>query len=123
MYIRFEAESYRDYSFEIYQNLQYEVFHTVTNPIWFKYDDQALTNEIEEIQLKLYPNPTSDMIILETSLDNGRLIIKGLDGKIIDERNISKGKNHIDFHKFSSGIYVFTIQFNNGLISKRVIKL
>ncbi len=123
MYIRFEAESYRDYSFEIYQNLQYEVFHTVTNPIWFKYDDQALTNEIEEIDIKLYPNPTSDMITLETSLDNGRLTIKGLDGKIIDERNISKGKNHIDFQNYSSGIYVFTIQFNNGLISKRVIKL
>jgi hypothetical protein len=63
--------------------------------------------------LNLYPNPASDLIILETS-ENGQVEIMNELGQIVDKRQISADKTQLDVSHLSSGLYLVRFQTLSG---------
>ncbi|WP_326983355.1 T9SS type A sorting domain-containing protein [Chryseobacterium sp. MYb264] len=69
--------------------------------------------------LKIYPNPTKDIVYIQTSERPERYEVYNLAGQ-----KISEGKDHwIDMNNFSAGTYLIKIQTkNHKIITEKVIK-
>ncbi len=63
------------------------------------------TNEIKEGDVKVYPNPVTDKITIE-NLQNGRLVITDITGKVIIEQEMVNNKTVIDISKYPAGVYI-----------------
>jgi hypothetical protein len=74
-------------------------------------------NTITENPVKLYPNPASSQIIIETGSSEGKFqfCIYSLDGKLVDESTITGAKTIIDTRNLTDGIYSYhVIDSNTG---------
>ena len=73
--------------------------------------------------LKIFPNPTSDIVHLtDDFIDNvSSVAIYQYDGKLI--KNIKSNFDLISMSEFQSGIYLFKFTMSNGAsITKKIIK-
>jgi len=70
--------------------------------------------------LSLYPNPTSDVLYIETSLETLNSIIYDINGKVILESN----QKEIDLSRVSVGIYFIKIQADSSgeVMTRKIIK-
>lgn len=59
------------------------------------------------LKLKIFPNPTSGKLFVESEEENPFRIVNQL-GKVVMEGSLKKGSQTINLHKLSSGIYFFT---------------
>ena len=68
-----------------------------------------------ETGFKVYPNPASDHITIESStgLNNGKVIIYNIKGQRIIEKSISGGNMDIDTRTLAKGIYLLKISSDN----------
>lgn len=83
------------------------------------------TKEIVSDELKVYPNPASQEIIIESEYkNNSRYIIYNPNGMIIQKGILTATKNEIDISNFQTGLYIILIgddkKFN---FSKRILKI
>lgn len=81
---------------------------------------------IEEVEnqnsrMIIYPNPTSDKVIIETNA-NSRLEITNVLGQIIREDRLHEGINIINIELMPNGVYYFTAMMDGGMTTKKVIK-
>ncbi len=73
------------------------------------------TNDIVDAleQLSIYPNPTTNSVIIKFPLDKaGELSIVNFSGQIIYTEKVITSQTEIDVSKFSEGIYV--VKWNSG---------
>ncbi len=63
------------------------------------------SNEITEGDVKVYPNPVTDKITIE-NLQDGRLVITDITGKVIIDQEMVNNKAIIDISKYPSGLYI-----------------
>ncbi len=77
-------------------------------------------NEARLENLKIYPNPFADHILLENAYNVYRVIFTNISGKIVSELDIN-GDSMISTEFLNTGIYLITIEFKNG--KKQVIKM
>jgi hypothetical protein len=89
---------------------------------------ESLTDKIDSISVKIFPNPTQGIVNLQidnTSIeDYSSTTIKVIDisGSILYE-NRKVGQNvKIDFENFSNGIYILQLQNNENISNWRIIK-
>ena len=79
-----------------------------------------------ELNLKVYPNPTSDFLTLETGqseLNEMQYQILDLKGSVLENSNFNNNLERLDFTSYSSGIYFIIIKQDNQLIkSFKIIK-
>lgn len=107
MYIRAELASEVNYAgFESEYRTDYDIFHSVTNPIWFSYGDNANTGPLHSSNLYVYPNPVKDeMHIAFAEETSYSLEIRDQIGSIV----LSSAKHEqiatIDVSGLASGIY------------------
>jgi hypothetical protein len=83
-------------------------------------DSQQATNEV-----KIYPNPASDQIILEFEGQNTIIEVKNSLGQTIYIENTEitgKQVKAIDISSFSNGIYLLSLQMEHRIISRKFIK-
>ena len=82
--------------------------------------------EIEiEIELKLYPNPTVDLINIEVSnLKSGKFELRNMIGKQLETGPISNKPTSINIQDYQNGFYLLSIydDAGNRLITKKVLK-
>ncbi len=108
-------------------------FDTLGVPNRFTWLHASDFNGINEMStnsnLKLYPNPSNDVInfeFLTSQNDNGSLIITDLSGKIIEKREINPTSlsGRIDVSLYSKGIYFFeyTSTTNQKITQKFIVK-
>jgi hypothetical protein len=78
-------------------------------------------NEIPELEIGIFPNPTSDFITIQgiPKLANFRVIVTDLSGRIVKSES---NKSKIDIRELSSGIYLVALEFDQGRMVKRVVK-
>jgi hypothetical protein len=78
-------------------------------------------NEIPELEIGIFPNPTSDYITIQgiPKSANFRVIVTDLSGRIIKSES---NKSKIDIRELSSGIYLVALEFDQGRIVKRVVR-
>lgn len=75
----------------------------------------------DDLNLKLYPNPTNNIINIELNSKNEKAIITNLLGQKIVEVNLESTKNTIDVSTFEKGIYFLSIE-NRNLQKKFIVE-
>jgi len=67
-------------------------------------------SNLENVNIKLYPNPTTDLVILETNkITDLDFKIYSTNGKLLKTEKINNTETQIFFTEYSSGIYFLTI--------------
>jgi hypothetical protein len=74
--------------------------------------------DISALGIIVYPNPTKDVITIETRLDIQVELYDMTGKRVINESNIKR----LDLSKLPSGIYNMSILYKDSRYSKRVIK-
>ncbi|MFI5173102.1 MAG: T9SS type A sorting domain-containing protein [Chitinophagales bacterium] len=83
--------------------------------------------ELTKINFIIYPNPSSEKIIISLSstqltTHNSPLAITDLSGKTISEINITSPETEIDISGFPDGIYFVRINFEKNTTTEKFIK-
>ena len=74
--------------------------------------------DISALGIVVYPNPTKDVITIDTRLQIDVELYDMIGNKVISEQNTKR----LDLSKLSNGIYNMSILYNNVRYSKKVIK-
>ena len=80
--------------------------------------------EIDESDIGVYPNPTSDFIIIELNnamLKSAKLELYDIVGKLLIDEYLTDEKTTFKLNKFKKGMYVVKIKSNNYETIKRII--
>ena len=86
-------------------------------------DDCASLTE-ESIAFLVYPNPTSEMVTITSSLNtNASILVYNLEGKIVQKASISGNVKQIDLVDLSSGTYLLKVTNAIQSTTFRIIKL
>ena len=78
-------------------------------------------NSGNSIDLKLYPNPTSGLILIESSEIIGEITVYDLSGKRVYFQNNSDVQLQIDLSDLNKGMYLIKVSTDNSIINRRVI--
>ena len=84
----------------------------------------ATEQAIEHRQIKVFPNPTNDILNIEISENiKGKYYLYNTVGQVIQETNISTPQIQISTHNFANGIYFLSVVDANGRLvgRKRVV--
>lgn len=80
---------------------------------WFFYDFTGITN-VNAASIKVFPNPASSMLYIESPVDV-HAVISTIDGKMIMQQANAK---ELDITSFTSGIYLLSLYDANGQLIK-----
>jgi hypothetical protein len=91
--------------------------------VWsFKTENpNSLEDYASSIVVKVYPNPFSDFIQIETEDENVIATLFDMQGRAILQE-IFSNTTKISTHELPTGVYVLKLQTNNSNISKQMIK-
>ena len=79
----------------------------------------SLTKNLLETEIVIFPNPTKDVLYIQTELKNYELSIHSLDGKEIDVEN---NANLLNVSKLNRGVYFLTFILEGRSVTKRFVK-
>lgn len=77
---------------------------------------QALNN-----QINIMPNPASDYVIVKNSLNNARIQIMTLEGKVLYESTLNTNLNTISLKGYAKGMYQVRILSEQGEVNKKLV--
>jgi hypothetical protein len=68
------------------------------------------------IELKVYPNPTSDFVIIQTNglTENLRYLLFNINGKLLENELITSEKTKMNLKNYSGGQYVLKLICNSN---------
>jgi endonuclease I len=99
-------------------------FHQIVEIEATTYGNTSAFNEGSNLEVLIYPNPFKNTITIENTRKVKSIAISNLTGQILLEVE-SKGNEHVllSTEKIPNGIYLITIQLNNGQrIVRKVVK-
>lgn len=65
-----------------------------------------------------YPNPTSEVVTIESSQRLLHVTINHLDGRVVYQKYSLYGYHHtVDVSSLSAGLYIITVQEESGRVS------
>ncbi len=76
----------------------------------------------DKINIKIYPNPAKDIILINNCKIGDYLEIFDAVGKKVLTKNINKNESKININKFKPGIYFLKINSNKGQETFKIIK-
>lgn len=79
-------------------------------------------SSFNETLVKIYPNPATDFIAISIKTETEYKLFN-INGKIIKEGVFLKGLNSINISNLVNGIYLMRLQTEEGVITKRIIKI
>ena len=83
------------------------------------------TNDFDENEIKIYPNPVSSLLKINSEVALSQLIIYNLNGKVVYDKKIKdQNRNYnIDMGDMSSGVYLIKLKsISNQVFIKRIVK-
>ena len=78
----------------------------------------AAINELESIDLKVYPNPTSNYVTIESKNIIISIEIVDLSGALVQ----TETQNSFSIEQLTNGVYLMNIKTDSGTVTKRLIK-
>jgi hypothetical protein len=79
-------------------------------------------DELDALQVQVYPNPFADQFTIESHNDSIQLNIKSLNGQLLYTSEIQNGKYQIDASTWSSGMYILELQSQKGIKISKIVK-
>ncbi|MDR0367641.1 MAG: trypsin-like peptidase domain-containing protein [Bacteroidales bacterium] len=74
-----------------------------------------------EDKISVFPNPASDKISLEADVEMFFCAIYAVDGQYLEEIPIHSPKTDIWLNSYATGIYLFKIKTEKGLVHKKIV--
>lgn len=88
----------------------------------FHYFIKSQVTDVEKIlhnvDLKIYPNPSNDMLQIETDKAIKYIQIMSLNGQLMTTTQ----NNNIDVSQLSTGVYIVKVYINEGVITRKFVK-
>lgn len=79
-------------------------------------------DELSENDLKLFPNPTDELLNVSSEFAMQNLTITSMSGVLVMETAIeSKTSHQLDLHEIPSGMYIAEITTENGIRTKKLL--
>jgi len=79
--------------------------------------------ELSNLQIKCYPNPVTNLLVIESPETIQSLAIYNLQGELImKEINLNESSIHLNLADFEKGIYLISVTTNTQVLSKQIIK-
>lgn len=75
---------------------------------------------LEKDAISIYPNPTSEMIYFNNSVEFQQVSIFDLNGKIVQETLLNNGENSLPIN-LNSGIYLMKFEGTKGTLTKKLM--
>lgn len=92
-------------------------------PICNANSKQEYLTETEPEELHIYPNPTQDILHIDTKNESGGCIsVYNINGQVLFKKTISKDITEVDVSGMISGLYLITLQYDNIYRTQRLIK-
>ena len=98
-------------------NSQYQSSWMI-RPVVSEKDILLASNEIDNFNIKLWPNPSSEKIYFQCSSKFEKLIIYDFSNEINSYQYLDVEQG-IDVRNLSSGLYLFNILFKDELVTKK----
>jgi hypothetical protein len=97
---------------------------SVTNSVLVTVDGCIGISEVDELDFKYFPNPTSDQVLFSfNQLTNLEISVYSLDGKELLNRYVNNSANYsIDFKEYTAGTYLVKLSQHNFTRLVKVIK-
>ena len=115
------SNQYMFYNFNgTWLNSQYQSSWMI-RPIVSEKDILLTTSEIDNLNIKLWPNPSSEKIYFQCSNKFEKLIIYDFWGNEINSYQYSDVEQGVDVRNLSSGLYLFNIMFKDEFVTKKII--
>lgn len=83
---------------------------TVSNPEW-----------IAEAEILVYPNPTDDQVFVEINENNVPFQLIDLNGRILKQGTLNRGRNEVDLSGFNPGLYLLRTDNGNQARHAKII--
>ena len=87
---------------------------------------KPLTDNLGEIKITIYPNPTSGKLSVELeNIPNGetaKIAMYNIDGRLIQQTGSLEPINHLDLSDYQMGIYILRITVGQKVSEWKVIK-
>jgi hypothetical protein len=82
---------------------------------------------IEEVRFSdlgftIYPNPTTGIVNIETTISNAEINILSIEGKVLFNQKLTNNKTVIDLTTLAGGLYVIEMKAENATRKLRVVK-
>lgn len=97
-----------EFSFSEIRNLNFQFLSSV--------------NDLKDNQLKVYPNPAFDMLVIENSLIISRILVLDLQGKLILQEYPNAQSVTIETAHYLNGIYLLQIFTSEGILTSKFVK-
>ena len=105
------AKIYFDYNFPILTNDANTVFQTLSNAI-----------PIKDVLVKIYPNPTTNVLNIETVSNLKSIDLYDVNGRILEINKLNHNRAVFDFSKYKVGLYFVKITTEDGSKIEKIIK-
>lgn len=100
----------------------------LNTPTYFCVDNITLkistsTENLEdEIDLTVFPNPTTDFVSFDWNNGEGDAQIVNLQGSILKNQTLQQGQNSVDVSILPEGIYILKLKTEEGFLAKQFVK-
>lgn len=122
MYIRAEMKSAISYEPSDSRNTSFDIFHALTNPIWFSKWSTTGISQNNSSDISIYPNPTNDKIkVMSNKPDYNTIRLFDQAGKELLLLQFAGNEKSVDLASFAKGIYY--IQLIGTSTSSNVYKI
>jgi len=89
-------------------------------------EPEYFVEKIAQVEMKIYPNPTTEKITLEiagwAALQTGIFKLFSLSGQLLQEQQVHSTNTTISLSGFPKGTYLLQVQINNRTETWKVIK-
>ena len=84
--------------------------------------EMSQNNIGSDLGLLVYPNPAKDVITLQFEGENAMAIIYRANGQMVMNATAVKSGQQISLNSFQSGMYILSIQTDEGVVTERFVK-
>lgn len=85
-------------------------------------DDGVGVEEVVAATATVNPNPTSGMVVIESNVAEGEVVVFDMMGKQVTKAALAEGRAELDLSAFAKGVYTARIIGANGATAVKVVK-
>ncbi|MCX6265940.1 MAG: T9SS type A sorting domain-containing protein [Bacteroidetes bacterium] len=71
-------------------------------------------------QIRVYPNPATDQLIINGDFTNARLVLSSADGRMVYSAENQSQRAYVNVSAFKSGFYILRIETTKGVITRKI---